>query len=349
MDTSKNLFLKNKLWAIILVAQFLLFYALSKSNAAVTFFSKLFEWKKNIHNTLFSSAPVSVGDCIYIFLGIGLLILLVMGIIRRKSVYLKTILIVTNIFYFVYQSFWGMLYFQPPIINQLSKRKISESEVKALALQYLNICKSERILLREDSNGILRVLDYGVIQKEILKQQEKLPKNISKKKPVKNLDVKPSLFGNLMSETGILGYYNPFTAEAQYNPSIPSTQVPFTLAHEMAHQLGFAREQEASFIGFLCARQSGSRKLRYSANLYALKSLIRAIAIVDEPFARQIIQSYSEPMKRDRLYEQRFYEEHSGFISDFFGITNDLFLKSNQQDGSISYSYFVNLLILYHQ
>jgi Zn-dependent peptidase ImmA (M78 family) len=58
-----------------------------------------------------------------------------------------------------------------------------------------------------------------------------------------------------MNKTGILGYYNPFTAESQYNPNIPATQLPFTLAHEMSHQLGYAREQEASFIAYLYSKK----------------------------------------------------------------------------------------------
>ncbi len=349
MDTNRTINFNYKLWAIILVAQFLLFYALSKFPGAINFFSKLFEWKKNVHTALFSAETISVGDLIYILLASGILILFLLSIIKRNKAYLKKILIALNIFYLVYQCSWGMLYFQPPIINHLKKRNIQNSEIEALTLQYLDTCRSQRALLREDSNGVFKVINYKAIQQEILNQQIRLPKTISNKKPVSILDVKSSLFGSLMSETGILGYYNPFTAEAQYNPDVPSTQLPFTIAHEMAHQLGFAREQEASFIGFLCAKQSASLELQYSANLYALKSLIRAIAMTDEAFAKHIIQSYSEPMKRDRAYEVRFGKKHSGMISDFFGVTNDLFLKSNQQDGSITYSYFVNLLILYHE
>ena len=150
-----------------------------------------------------------------------------------------------------------------------------------------------------------------------------------------------------MSKTGILGYYNPFTAEGQYNPNVPATQLPFTLAHEMSHQLGYAREQEASFIAYLAARNSNNIALQYSSRLYVLKSLLRAVSKTDPEFVKNILNQYSDKMKRDRENELKFIQKNDGFISELFGVSNDLFLKSNQQDGSISYSYFVNLLAMY--
>lgn len=240
-----------------------------------------------------------------------------------------------------------MLYFQTPIIQKLNNKKIIAEEIKKLTIKYLNLCKNERAVLNEDKNGLPKVLDFARMKKEIINQQKLLPKNICSKNSVDIISIKPSLFRGFMSKTGILGYYNPFTSEAQYNPNIPSTQLPFTMAHEMSHQLGFAREQEASFIGFLCAHTSQIPELRYSANLYALKSLIKAVSYRDKRFAELILKSFSPKMKRDIEYELQFVNRNEGIVNDFFGVTNDLFLKSNQQQGSITYSYFVNLLIAY--
>ena len=240
-----------------------------------------------------------------------------------------------------------MLYFQPPIIQKLPNRKVTDVEIKKLTIKYLNLCKSERTKLNEDKNGILKVLDFAKIKQEIINQQKLLPKNISTKNSIDIISIKPSLFRGFMSRTGILGYYNPFTSEAQYNPNIPPTQLPFTMAHEMSHQLGFAREQEASFIGFLCAYTSQIPELRYSANFYALRSLIKAVSYKDKRFAEVILKSFSSKMKRDIEYELQYVKRNEGIVNDFFGVTNDLFLKSNQQKGSITYSYFVNLLIAY--
>ena len=156
---------------------------------------------------------------------------------------------------------------------------------------------------------------------------------------------KPSLYSRIISYTGIQGYYNPFTAEAQYNPGLPSTYLPFTLAHEHAHQLGFAREQEANFIAFLTGKNSSDADLKYSTQYFVLKSLLNALAESDPGFVKDILRNYSPAMQRDRTAELSFRKKHEGWLEEFFGITNDLFLKSNRQEGAVTYSYFVNLLV----
>ncbi|MPS73316.1 MAG: DUF3810 domain-containing protein [Chryseobacterium sp.] len=351
MDTKKNIFIKNKLWAIILVAQFLLFYILSKSDFAINFFSNLFEWKKNFHVSLFSKSGFSIGDIIYTVVLLFLMLGIINLIRNKNSLTLKRILIFTNIFYFVYQCFWGMLYFQPLIIKKLSTKEIeiNDSDLRNLAIKYLKLCKETREKVSEDKNGVFTINHIQNLEYEILSQQNKLPNYISTKKPVSILSVKASLYDNFMNYTGILGYYNPFTAESQFNPNLPSTNTPFTLAHEMSHQLGYAREQEASFIAYLCAKNSKNKDLQYSAQLYVLKSLLGALSknSDNKDFVLKLVSQYSEKMQKDRKNELEFYEKHEGIISAFFGLTNDLFLKSNQQDGRITYSYFINLLFTY--
>lgn len=347
MDTKKNIFLKNKIWAIILVAQFSLFYILSKIDFAVDFFSNLFEWKKYYHVLLFSKFGFSVGDVIYTLVSLHLILTIINIIRKKKNGNFRLLFIFINILYFLYQCFWGMLYFQTPIIKKLVRKDITEQDLKNLTIKYLALCKETRENVSEDNGGVFVIEDIQNIEKEIVIQQKNLPGNITSKTSVGILSVKPSLYNEMMNYTGILGYYNPFTAESQYNPNLPSTQLPFTLAHEMSHQLGFAREQEASFIAYLCAKNSQNVNFRYSTQLYVLKSLLRNLSLKDEPFVKGILSQYSTKMKKDRTNELEFLKNHESVLSDVFGFTNDLFLKSNQQDGSITYSYFITLVALY--
>jgi hypothetical protein len=67
--------------------------------------------------------------------------------------------------------------------------------------------------------------------------------------------------------TGFTCYYNPFTGEAQLNTTIPRFLQPFIACHEVAHQLGYAKENEASFVGYLAAKGSGNALLQYSTYL----------------------------------------------------------------------------------
>ncbi|WP_228420400.1 DUF3810 domain-containing protein [Chryseobacterium sp. 5_R23647] len=314
----------------------------------VSFFEKLFEFQKKIHQLLFAWISFSFGDLLYILLGI-LLIYLIIKLFKKKtrSNALFKIFIVLNITYFTYQVFWGMLYFQTPIIAKLPETKVTLEIRKALALEYLEKSKATRKLVKEDKKGVFVIKDLNAIQQEILDRQKTLPTFITQKESSDINSFKPSLFRKTMSFTGILGYYNPFTAEAQFNAELPSSYLPFTLSHESSHQLGFAREQEANFIGYLIGVHSKNPELRYSTEYFTLKSLLNSIVDEDEAFVKMTLENYSAEMKRDRLNEKKFVAEHQGYLNDFFGFTNNLFLKSNQQEGSITYSYFIDLLVRY--
>jgi hypothetical protein len=350
-NTTKKLYKKKRFWAGVLLAQFLLFFVFSKSAIAISFFEHFFEFQKGFHQMFFAWIPFSLGDLLYIVLGIYLLYQLIRCCKKksRNSSFLN-LLATANSFYFIYQLFWGMLYFQTPIIKKLPNQKEPTIEkAKDLALRYLEKCKTSRQLVKEDCNGIFIITDLPSVQKEILWQQERLPAYISNKKATGINSFKPSLFKYVMNFTGILGYYNPFTAEAQYNAVLPPTFIPFTSAHENSHQLGFAREQEANFIGYLIGIHSKNVDLQYSTEYFTLKSLLRFIVADDPKFVQSVLKNYSDGMKRDRLYERSFIIKHQGWLDDFFGFTNNLFLKSNQQEGSVTYSYFIDLLLQYEK
>ncbi|MDY3548069.1 DUF3810 domain-containing protein [Riemerella anatipestifer] len=339
---------KNRFWAGVLFAQFVLFYILSKISLAVEFFNFLFELKKEVHQYLSSLFPFSIGDILYIVLFVVLIYNLILVIKKKKQSLLK-LFVGVNIFYFIYQCFWGMTYFQPPIINLLPKEEPSINEAKTLTIKYLNLCKESRTQVSEDSNGVFKIKNLNIVASEILNQQRQLPLGLNSKKITHISNFKPSVFSFIMNDTGILGYYNPFSAEAQYNPNLPDTYLPFTLAHESAHQLGYAREQEANFIGFLIGINSDNIDLKYSTQYFTLKSLLNSLVNTEPQFVEKILNEYSDGMKRDRAYEKYFIKKHTGLVSHFFGLTNHLFLKSNQQEGRITYSYFIELLIKYER
>jgi len=346
-----TLYKKKRFWAGILLAQFLLFYVFSKSGMTISFFEHFFEIQKTAHQIIFSWIPFSFGDILYIVLGIFLLYSIITCFKKEsRNVSLLRVLIVINVFYFTYQIFWGMLYFQTPIIKKLSSQQEPTVEkAKILALKYLEKCKATRKLVKEDKNGVFIITDLKTVQQEILFQQTKLPKNISGKKTPEINSFKPSIFKNVMNFTGILGYYNPFTAESQFNSQLPNTYIPFTCAHESSHQLGFAREQEANFVGYLIGINSENMELRYSTEYFTLKSLLNFIVEEDQEFVKAVLKNYSPEMKKDRAYEKAFVLKHQGLLDDFFGFTNNLFLKSNQQEGAITYSYFIDLLLNYEK
>lgn len=346
----KKLYRRKRFWAGLLLAQFVLFFIFSKISFFSALFEHFFEFQKAFHQKIFSAVPFSVGDVLYILLIIYFAFIFIKILNRKKRpVYLLKFLMFLNVLYFIYQIFWGMLYFQKPLLEKLPEKNIGLNEVKFLTLKYLEKCKKSRKFVSEDEHGVFRINDFQKVETEVLAQQKKIPAFLSRKSATEIHAFKKSLFHNVISYSGILGYYNPFTAEAQYNADLPDTYLPFTLAHESAHQLGFAREQEANFVGYLIGRNSKNPDLKYSTDYFVLKSILNSLVEENPEFVKNVIDNYSEGMKRDRNAEKLFVEKHAGLLDIFFGFTNDLFLKSNQQDGSITYSYFIDLLLRYDE
>lgn len=345
----KNYRKKIWVWAGILLAQIVLFYLLSYSATALDTAAAIFRWKAMPIQKIFAVVRYSVGDVFYILLLLTLLFAAVLLIIaKKKIIILYRLLIVLNICYLIYQTVWGLMYFQPPLSRLYEGQEPTLHEAKSVALVLLRSCQISRQAVKEDRNGVFKIYSRKAVENAVLEQQQYLPGEIMNHRAQTGINnFKPSLFKGVMSTTGILGYYHPLTAEAQYNPNLPSSQLPFTLAHESAHQLGFAREQEANFIGYILGHNAANAELRYSTQLFALRSVLNAIYPRDSVFVKKVVHQYSPGMLRDRSYEKAFARRNYGRVSAFFSFTNDLFLKSNRQDGAVTYSYFTDLLLRY--
>jgi hypothetical protein len=149
---------------------------------------------------------------------------------------------------------------------------------------------------------------------------------------------------------GYTGYYNPFTAEAQINDAVPGFLHPFVASHEIAHQLGYAKENEANFVGFLAARVSDDAAFKYSAYfemfLYANSELFRR----DSLLARQNIKKLAPEVQRDLAELHAYRIRYENPLDKLISIFYDRYLKMNQQpDGDRTYSKVVLWLLAYYE
>lgn len=174
-----------------------------------------------------------------------------------------------------------------------------------------------------------------------------------------NRSVKTSLYSFLADYGGYTGYYNPFTGEAQVRSNMPRVMVPYVAAHEMAHQLGYASESEANFIGYLATLHSGDAYSRYSAYLelfsYAQQEEIYQFALdQDSTGLMQQMQANKTRLdtlvKKDRREIRAFFAQRRNRIAPAISGLYDQYLRINQQEKGIrSYDEVIGWLIAYHQ
>ncbi len=94
---------------------------------------------------------------------------------------------------------------------------------------------------------------------------------------------------------GVSGMTNPFALEVVVDRSQLPFERPYVAAHEWAHLAGYAREDEASFIGWLVCRQ-GPPGARYSAELAVLVSLVGSLPASER---RTIVGTIAPGPRRD--------------------------------------------------
>ena len=126
----------------------------------------------------------------------------------------------------------------------------------------------------------------------------------------------------------------------------PFFMVPWTMAHELAHQCGFMREDEANFIAYLACKESDDALMRYSGLLLAYDNAMGALRSADPERAAEIASGLAEPVRRDLAERAKHWAQYEGPVQDVSNAANDAYLKANNQsDGMQSYGRMVDLLL----
>jgi hypothetical protein len=159
---------------------------------------------------------------------------------------------------------------------------------------------------------------------------------------------KRPLLAGLMSRGGISGIYFPYTGEANVNRRLPAATWGRVIAHEKAHQRGFAPENEANFLGYLAAVSAPSPHARYSAYFFAHRQLLRALLLVDPETAQGLLEERLPGVQRDVDDLHDYWRRYQGAMRNFSHSVNDAYLRSHRVEGGVlSYGRSVDLLLRY--
>lgn len=243
---------------------------------------------------------------------------------------------------------WGLNYQRLPFatIARLDAGSASLPELRSACEALVDEADRLRDGLPEDAHGVLRLRDgpSGALRRVAAGYAEasKLYSFLSAapKAP------KPLLSSALFSYLGITGIYIPFTAEASVNVTVPEVELPFSGSHETAHRLGFSREDEANYLGYLACRLHPDRDFRYAGTLAAGTYALAALAQADRGAALGIAQGRTAAVRRDLQALVAWSERYRSRAANVSNVVNDAFLRSQgQREGVRSYGRMVDLLI----
>ena len=191
-------------------------------------------------------------------------------------------------------------------------------------------------------------------RKELNRELNTLAKKAAEKYPfLSSLSsrVKPILLSKPMTYTHMSGIYTYLTGEANINTNFPDSTIPFTMAHEMSHQRGIAREDEANFAALLISMESDDPYILYSAYYELFKYFINALAVADTELFEAIYQK-ADPRLVGEIYAfNDFFDKYAdNLAADITGGLNDAYQQiQGVEEGIASYGLVVDLAVAYYK
>lgn len=298
--------------------------------------------------------PFSLGDLLYTFLIISIFRWLWIRYrtgFRKPRTWVIDIFATLSVIYACFHLFWGLNYYRLPLHKTLEIKNSYNTEELVLLTETL-IKKSNQEHSRLVENDSLKV-PYDFTKNEMLKTTIEGFDHLETKYPdlsYTGRSLKRSLYSIPLTYMGFNGYLNPLTNEAQVNTQIIKYKLPTTASHEIGHQLGFAKENEANFIACLATINHPDPYFRYSGLTFALRYCLNELYIRDRPRAEALVLTINPGIRENYKEVQEFWARHTNPFEPVFQSTYNQYLKANnQQEGMKSYSYVVALLVNYYE
>lgn len=161
--------------------------------------------------------------------------------------------------------------------------------------------------------------------------------------------VKPLIISEYMTYTHISGIYTFFTGEANLNTNYPDYVCVFSAAHEMAHQRGISREDEANFIAFLVCKNSDDEYIRYCAYLNMYEYLSSALYSSSPELYAKAYAELSPEVRGDLAAYSAFFDKYrENTAADVSDSLNNAYLEIQGTEGVISYDMVTKLAVFYY-
>lgn len=153
-----------------------------------------------------------------------------------------------------------------------------------------------------------------------------------------------------LTYTQMAGFYTFYTGEVNVSVNYPDFTVAFTAAHEMAHQRGVAREDEADFVAFLVCISSDDPFLQYSGYMSMLQSALTALARLDEARATELFSYAADGVRSEfAAYVRKMTSYANLTAARAANALNNTYLRAQGvADGTHSYNRAVDLAVAYY-
>ena len=246
---------------------------------------------------------------------------------------------------------WGVNFWTDSFQDEsgIYARPVALEDLRAVTEYFAARTAETAGTVERDEHGL-----FAVPREEILADAVRAYDGVTEDFPFLAFDdpgVKPMAFSRLMSAMDFTGFYCAYTGESNVNVDSPACMLPATIAHELAHQRGYASEQECNFLGVLAATTSGLPAYVYSGWLLGYVYLGNALYSQDPEAYWAIRETVPEEARLDLAYNNAYWAPYQDtVVQQASNKIYDGILKSyGEERGIQSYGTVVDLLVVYYR
>ena len=323
----------------------ILFQCLKNSRDICEWYSRnIGRFIQTVNGAIVKYIPFSIMECFFISLGliiIGLIVTVIIEFVKHKNyngfsmllmIPLLVVLTIAN-----YNAFCTLQYNRKSVpLNayngQVDKEKYGD--IIQYFLDDFNYCATQ--VSYKDNHEIKESYSLNSLNNIMQKEYRRLDNDYYASF---TSNAKPLLTSFIFREAWITGiYFAPF-GESNINILATKSEIPFTLAHELAHSKGIMRENDANLVATYLTLTSDNPYIRYSGYINTFSYCLNiAHYSDDENLYNTLVDKLDMNIRYNWGYINKYWKSHNLVerISDWW---NDLYLKSQgTENGTDDYN-----------
>lgn len=300
--------------------------------------------------------PFSLAETLLMFLPVlfvAVLVICLRGAAKnwRRALYsVWGLLSVAAVIYSMFVLAFAAGYQATPLDRKMGipTEKVSADELAQTALILLTETEEtlEDITFRQNDASVM-MYSMDELSRKLMDAYERVCEKYSFIQELSSR-VKPITLSEPMTYTHISGVYTMFTGEANVNVNYPDYVIPYTAAHELAHQRGIARENEANFVAFLVCMESDDPYIRYSGALNMYEYVASALYSASPDLYSQVLSTVDLRVRYEMISYSRFFDRYrENVVADVSEAVNNTYLTIQGTEGTRSYGMVVDLAVAY--
>lgn len=331
----------RRLYILFSIALLIFLFGLSSKLVESVYSDGIYQFTSVIQRFISSNFPFALGDFLYALL-IAFCLWSVFSALKKVylrqiaglAIFLQSVNFIL-ILYIVFKLLWGLNYSRPSISYRLGIGNQKYTTKELILVGDFLIKRVNSIQGKLKAPGVKKQYTIAELESKSKYSYDRLAR-LNPFFTYRIPDVKPVIFSRLVTTIGIEGYYCPLSGEANVNMMLPAVELPFVTSHEISHELGIAREDEANLIGYLVSINSPDLYFQYSGYYNILRSVLFEIRIKSPEDFALLLKKINAGTLNDFKEEQEFWSKYNGEMSAYMGTALDKFLKMNNQKKGIN-------------